>query len=328
MKRRRTSLALLAVLVLLAGLSASTSLVGKANAITPPPGTLVEVGKLPGLPSLVGKAGDLVIAKAYLQLRVGGIGGTVTANPPGTLVDPNCPNGICVFAYPTGTSVTLVPSSAPGSSFQGWKRIGSLPGNCSYVGANCTTIVTGTEALKAAFSPVELSVGANSGGSVKIVTPGGSPCGTGCARFPYGGSAAIEARNQTGYSFDGWYGGCEGIGWSCTVGLSDNRSISATFGCHLEVCSISQPVTSDVAITIVTHGHGSALLRGSVCRGQCIKNAQKLSMVSIEARPDAGASPTGWSSTGVRCSTSGTRCSFPAFNDAYGHGPRVDVYFS
>jgi hypothetical protein len=108
----------------------------------------------------------------------------------------------------------------------------------------------------------------------------------------------------------------------------DNRSISAIFGCHLEVCSIQQPVTRDVTITVVTHGRGSAVVRGSLCRDQCTKTAPKLAMVTIEARPDPGASATGWRSTSVRCSYPGTRCSFPAFNDARGNGPRIDVYFS
>jgi len=296
MKRLCTFLALVVGLALVAGLSGST---GKPSAAT--------------------------ASWAYLDLRVGGIGGTVTANPSGTIVDPSCPNGICVLAYPQGTVVDLVPSWASGSSFQGWKLISGLPGWCHFIGSTCRTTVNGSEGLKAAFSPVQLVVGWTPGGRVDILTPGSS-CGGGCALYPYGSTADIQAHAQDGYSFDGWSGVCQGIGASCRIGLSDNRSTTAVFGCHLDVCSLQQPITASVSVTVTTHGSGQASFLGRLCRGRCTVTAPQLSMVSVESRPDPGASLSGWSGS-VRCAAAGTRCSFPAFANAYGAGPRVDVYF-
>jgi hypothetical protein len=299
MKRLCTFLTLVAGLALVAGLSGSTSLIGNPSAAT--------------------------TGWAYLKLRVGGVGGTVTANPSGTIMDPSCPNGICVLAYPEGTAVDLVPAWTPGSSFQGWKKLNGLPGTCYYVGNTCRTTVSGSEGLMAAFSPVQLTVGSTSGGWVEILTAGRS-CGSGCAFYPYGGTADIQAHAQNGYSFDGWSGGCQGIGPGCTVRLWDNRSLSAVFGCHLDACSSQQPITAYVSVTVTTHGSGQAVFLGHVCRGRCTLTAPQLSMVSVESRPDPGAAASGWSGS-VRCAVGGTRCNFPAFADARGIGPRVDVYF-
>jgi hypothetical protein len=48
-------------------------------------------------------------------------------------------------------------------------------------------------------------------------------------------------------------------------------------------------------------------------------------MVSVEARANPGVSSVAWNGS-VRCAAGG-RCSFPAFNDSRGAGPRLDVYF-
>ena len=281
---------------------------------------------LSGSARLTGKPSAATASLAYLDLRVGGIGGTVTANPSGTIVDPGCPNGICVLAYPQGTVVDLVPSWTSGSSFQGWKTLNGLPGWCQYLGNTCRTTVNGTEGLKAAFSPVQLTVGSTSGGWVDILTPGRS-CGRGCAVYPYGATARIQANAQGGYSFDGWSGNCQGFGTGCIVSLWDNRSIDAAFGCHLDVCSSQDPITASVPVTVTTHGGGQALFLGRVCRGRCTVSVPQLSMVSVESRPDPGASLANIVSSAVRCGVKGPRCSFPAFADARGFGPRLDVYF-
>jgi hypothetical protein len=299
MKRLCTFLALVAGLALVASLSGSTSFTGNPSAAT--------------------------TGWAYLHLKVGGVGGSVSANPSGTIVDSSCPNGICVLAFPEGTVVDLVPSWISGSSFRGWKSINGLPGSCYYLGYTCRTKVSGSEWLDAAFSPVELTVSSTSGGSVDIETPGQS-CGTGCGLYPYGSRADIEAHAQDGYSFDGWSGGCQGTGPGCSVNLSDNRSLSAIFGCHLDVCSLQQPITASVSVTVTTSGRGQASFLGRVCRGRCTVWAPQLSMVSVGAQPDQGASLSRWSGT-VNCASAGTRCNFPAFAGARGLGPSLTVTF-
>jgi hypothetical protein len=299
MKRLSIFFAVVVGIALIAGLSGSTRIVGEPQAAT---------------------AGT-----AYLYLRVGGIGGTVTEDPAGTLVDANCPRGICVLAYPEGTRVTLTPSSAPGSSFQGWRRLNGLSSSCYFLGTTCQTVVTGSVGFKAAFSPVELTVASTAGGSVEIATPGGA-CGKGCGIFSYGSSAVVRAHNEDGYSFDGWTGICQGIGSGCRFTLFDNQSVSAFFGCHLSACSTQEPITTWVSVTITTHGPGSAMFLGRLCTGRCTRSAPQLSMVSVEARANPGASSSvAWNGS-VRCAAGG-RCSFPAFSDARGHGPRLDVYF-
>jgi hypothetical protein len=176
--------------------------------------------------------------------------------------------------------------------------------------------------INAVFSPVELSVGSNGGGGVELVTPG-SDCGQGCRRYEYGTSVVIRAHHGDGYSFSSWYGGCEGIGPGCRFSMFDNRRISAIFRCEMEVCTSQDPITTAVRVAVVVRGPGSVVYRGISCPPTCSKDVPKRSTVSIEARPNQGASVARWS----HCPGTSTRCSFPVFADARGNGPTVYVDF-
>lgn len=301
MKRLCIFLSVVAGLSVIAGLSGSATLIGGSHAAT--------------------------TSYAYLYLKVAGVGGSVAANPSGTLIDANCPGGVCVLAFPEGTAVTLTPTAYGGSSFVGWRTIyGKADLRCGGPHIACNATVSGVMGIKAAFTPVELSVGSTAGGWVELVTPGTS-CGNGCRRYPYGTQAVIRAHGEDGYSFAGWGGICAGIGSGCQFTLYDNQSIGASFACHVNPCSTHDPVTGDVSITVNVHGPGSAVFRGTQCRDHCVRSAPKLALVSIEAQPSPGASFGGWRTSAVNCAGFGSRCSFPAFGNQRGVGPTVDVYF-
>jgi List-Bact-rpt repeat protein len=222
--------------------------------------------------------------------------------------------------------VTLTPT-AFGGSFVGWKGIpGKLRPQWCLTTVVCSYAVeSGSTWLKAAFTPVELAFDSTSGGSVEVLTPG-SPCGRNCYRYEYGSLVRIRAHNNEGFSFYQWYGRCERIGAGCRFNIDDNVKVSAIFSCNFSPCKIEQPVTTSLPVTVVVRGPGTAVYRGLACRGRCRKYVPKLDLLSIEARPNQGASIAGWSGT-VNCSGSGNRCSFPVFADASGSGPTVYVDF-
>jgi hypothetical protein len=74
-------------------------------------------------------------------------------------------------------------------------------------------------------------VRAGAGSGSVTSAPGGITCGTDCAEaYPSGTGVALTATAGTGSVFAGWSGsGCSGTS-PCTVAMTANRSVTATFG--------------------------------------------------------------------------------------------------
>jgi len=76
--------------------------------------------------------------------------------------------------------------------------------------------------------PKTLTVRVVGGGSV-VSSPAGIDCRQTCTRtFPFGTSVTVTATADPGYSFAGWSGDCAGTS-PCTLGMSANRLVTATF---------------------------------------------------------------------------------------------------
>lgn len=86
-----------------------------------------------------------------------------------------------------------------------------------------------------------LTVSRSGNGRVTSV-PAGIDCGSDCSQsFPEGTSVTLSAQPATGAIFLGWSGACTGSG-ACTVTMSTNRSVTATFGgADLVVSAVSNP---------------------------------------------------------------------------------------
>ena len=109
--------------------------------------------------------------------------------------------------------------------------------------------------------------------------------------------------------------------------MTRNRSLSASFNCLMDVCQTQDPITHDVPVTVTVRGPGSVSFRGIVCRTRCSKTAPEMSLVSLAAQANPGASVAGWSGN-VNCGSGpATGCSFPAFYDRYGRGPKLTIEF-
>jgi hypothetical protein len=264
---------------------------------------------------------------SYFYLRISGYGGSVAMDPTGRQVE--CSNDICAYEYPTGTRVTLRVIAYAGA----WMRWSGLPGISSApacgIATVCSVTVTGKMGKEAQFNPVQLRIGSNdsSWGWVEFVDTQGSVCGQNCRRYPYGGTARIRAHANEGYSFSGWYGGCEGIGEGCIRTMRRDAFISAIFTCHLEACSIGQPITRPKGyVPVIVRGPGSVSFLGITCRSSCRASAREDQMVSIRAYPDPGASIAGWSGP-FRCSNCGSRLNFPVFFAPSGDVPTITISF-
>ncbi len=148
--------------------------------------------------------------------------GTVSSSPAGISCGSDCSQ-----TYTSVTSVTLTATPASGYAFSGWSG-----GGCSGTGT-CTLLINTNTSVTATFSATApttytLTVAKVGSGTVRS-SPAGISCGTDCSE-PYASGTAVSltATPALGYVFSGWSGACTGTG-ACSVTLSANRSVTATF---------------------------------------------------------------------------------------------------
>jgi virginiamycin B lyase len=152
--------------------------------------------------------------------------GQVTSVPGGINCSPS--SNACVAGFIGGTSVTLTASASATSVFQGWTG-----GGCSGT-APCTLTVGANTTVTASFTPMPsftLSVApAGSGAGTVTSNPSGISCGPTCnASFFTGTQVTLTGAAASGSTFAGWSGGgCSGI-LPCTVTMSANTTVTATF---------------------------------------------------------------------------------------------------
>jgi len=173
---------------------------------------------------------DVTIAKA-------GTGtGTVTSTPSGISCGTDC-----FQSYTAGSVVTLTATPASGSTFTGWSG-----GGCSGT-ASCTTsgdtavTITATFSSSAASSYTLTVSKSGTGAGIVTSVPTGIACAKDCSEaYPSGTTVTLTATPASGSTFSGWSGGgCSGTG-ACSVAMTANRTVTATFSAST---SSSQRVT-------------------------------------------------------------------------------------
>ncbi|MDH3307627.1 MAG: malectin domain-containing carbohydrate-binding protein, partial [Acidimicrobiia bacterium] len=226
----------------------------------------------------VGVTATFTLDPVTLTVTKAGTGsGTVTSAPAGI----SC-GGDCAGDYLPGTSVTLTPSAAAGSSFVGWTGAG-----CAAFGTSpCTVSMSVDVGVTAIFAldPVTLTVSKVGSGTVTSA-PAGISCGGDCAGdYLPGTDVTLTAAPATGWSFAGWTGaGCAAFGTSpCTLSMSVDVGVTATF--------TLDPVF--FTLTAATSGSGSVSSApvGISCGGDCTEDY--LSGTSVTLTPAAAG---GWS---------------------------------
>ena len=147
--------------------------------------------------------------------------GGVTSNPYGI----DC-GSTCDAYFLDGTTVTLTATAEPRSVFYQWS------GSCSGMGNTCQLTVTGGLTVTAMFTLENYTLTATKTGpgSGTLTASGLSCTGNTCTgTYPYNTSVNISAFPDTGSIFTSWTG-CDSMsGNTCTVNMTSNKPISASF---------------------------------------------------------------------------------------------------
>ena len=119
--------------------------------------------------------------------------------------------------YDQGTPVTVTATANTGYQFTGWS------GACTGTGS-CTVTMSSDKTVIANFALVQYTL-------TTVVSPSGAGAVTPASgsKFDHGTQVAVTATANTGYQFTGWSGGgCSGTG-ACTLTMTGDTTVTATF---------------------------------------------------------------------------------------------------
>lgn len=137
---------------------------------------------------------------------------------PGITCGPDCTQTINA-----PQQVTLTAQPFGGDTFNGWSGACSGTGTCTVTMSQARTV---TATFTAQTFPLNVTIAGNGSGSV---TGPGITCPSDCSEnLANGAQATLSVTPSTGSAFTGWSGACTGTG-SCTVTMTQARSVTATF---------------------------------------------------------------------------------------------------
>ena len=223
--------------------------------------------------------------------------GTVTSAPTGI----NC-GTTCQAAYYSGTSVVLTAKTVTGYQFSGWT-------NCpNATGTTCTVTLTGATGVGATFSALprySLTVSKTGTGTVTSA-PAGINCGTTCRAAYYSGtSVVLTAKAATGSQFADWTDCPNPSGTTCTVPVTDARTVQARFVPTYRLTLSKTPAA---------YGTVTSSPPGITCGTACTTAGAAFPQgtVTLTAQPRPGRSLKGWSGTGAgACTGTDLSCTVP-----------------
>ncbi|MBK7075989.1 MAG: hypothetical protein IPH44_27215 [Myxococcales bacterium] len=216
-------------------------------------------------------------------LRAGGGTGTVTSSPAGI----NCGTD-CSESYAAGATVTLTATATGGSIFSGWSG-----GGCAGT-APCTVTMTTAITVTATFDQTAYTLTtaiAGAGAGVVTSAPGGIACGADCTEdYATGTMVVLTPVPGAASAFTGWTGGgCTGTG-PCTVTVSNNLTVTATFGVQRNRLTVIKAGTGVGTVT--------SLPAGINCGTDCTEDYLAGTAVVLTAVGNATSTFTGWSGGG------------------------------
>jgi len=199
-----------------------------------------------------------------------------------------CDSG-CDYRIPSGSSSTVKIDFCP-TAYETYSRTVSFSGG---EGASATVTGQGKDPDVSYTLTVSKS-GTGSG----TVTGSGIDCGTDCSQsYSSGTSVTLTASAASGSTFAGWSGACSGTG-SCTVTMSSNKGVTATFN--------SAP-TGPYTLAVGKSGTGSGTVTSSPaginCGTDCSESYSSGTSVTLTASAAAGSTFAGWSGA---CSGTGS----------------------
>jgi RHS repeat-associated protein len=166
---------------------------------------------------------DFALMKMTLTAAKTGSGtGIINSQPSGI----DC-GATCSATYDWGTQITLTATPSADSLFKGWT------GACTGTATTCTVTLDQNQQVSADFAPAlrPLSLNKTGPGTGSVTSsPAGIDCGTACsANFTANSDVTLTATPASGSTFTGWFGACTGSAYTCTVTLSQAKTVIATF---------------------------------------------------------------------------------------------------
>jgi phospholipase C len=227
-----------------------------------------------------------------LSVQAAGAGaGMISSNPAGI----NC-GAACSASFVEGTQVTLTAAPMGNSFFAGWA------GACSG-SAVCKVTLTANASVTATFdtSPVlAVTLGGTGKGSV-ATNPSGINCGQTCsASFNAWTQITLTATAAANSYFVGWAGGCRGNSPTCTLTLSANQQVTATFDTIQNAPVLTVNLAGNGLGTISSNPSG--INCGSTCRASLNAGTQ----VTLTATAAKSSYFVGWEGGG--CSGDNPTC--------------------
>jgi uncharacterized repeat protein (TIGR02543 family) len=222
------------------------------------------------------------------QLTVSVSGGGSVKGP-----DINCPPS-CTANLPHNSTEVLTATPSEGFAFTGWS------GACSGNVPTCNVTMDADKSVGATFAAApKLSVTVNGNGNVRDGS-GAINCGNNgnscSSSFAQGVTVTLTATPAIGSTFIGWSGACGGTALSCTVVMSEAKSVTATFSGGTVALTVSVSGLGRVSGGGINCGNGA-----STCSADQTPNAS----VTLITTPAAGATFAGW---GGACTGTSPSC--------------------
>jgi hypothetical protein len=196
--------------------------------------------------------------------------GVVTSKPAG--IDCSTSSNKCSATFKSGKMVTLTASASSGSTFAGWSGSGCSGTN------NCTVTMNAAERVTASFAliPTKTLTIAETGTGTGTMTsaPSGISCGPTCsASFATGTQVTLSAASTHGSIFGGWSGGgCSGAA-ACTLTLSADTTVNASFvakqNANVSLLAAVLPDSRSVQVGATATTFATILNTGSVDGSTC-----------------------------------------------------------
>lgn len=208
--------------------------------------------------------------------------GTVSSSPAGI----SCGNA-CTANYAPNTSVTLTATPAAGFTFGSWT-------GCTSTTTTCQVSMSQAQTVTATFNPNQtLTVTKNGTGSGTVSSnPAGISCGTDCTEsYAFNTAVTLTATASPGSIFTGWSGGCTGTARTCSLTMSQIKTVTATF--KLSSRLIVNKTDDGGTVTIT----GQSITVPQICGDQCLGRVVPVvqgSSVTLTVTPIDGFDFTGW----------------------------------
>ena len=213
----------------------------------------------------------------------------------------------CSATAPVGSTLTMVESPDSGYIFTGWGR------DCAGTGQSCVVTMSDDRTVTAAFRKPQLSVTVQGNGTV---TGGGITCTSGStsgctADEDAGDEVTLTATPASGGSFTGWSGCTSSSAAACTVSMTEDRQVTATFSGGSGGGGGGDGGgggATTFPLTVSVTGSGSVTGGGISCGASgtnCSVTLAAGASVTLSATPAAGATFASW---GGACSGATPSC--------------------